>query len=104
MHVFVSSEGLSYVSLAKELLSEGCKYILSEKLVCQDPLEQLFAAQRGADGSNRNPTLEEFNRALLVREHTKAVDIDPKRRNCRGGVKGTTIEIDETTLHKQPKK
>ena len=104
MHVFVSSEGLSYISLAKELLSEGYKYILSEKLVCQDPLEQLFAAQRGAGGSNHNPTLEEFNRALLVRENTKAVGINPRRGNCRGGVKETTIEIDETPLHKRPKK
>ena len=34
---------------------------------------------------------------VLVRENTKAVGINPKRGNCRGGVKRTTIEIDETT-------
>ena len=92
---------MAFISLTKELLSEGYEYVLSEKRMCQDPLEQFFASQRSAVGSNHNPTVGEFNRALLVKENTKAISITSKRGNCRGSAQPSTVVVDETPLRKR---
>ena len=43
-------------SLTRKLLAEGSEYVLSEKLGCQDVVEQHLAHKRRAGGSNHNPT------------------------------------------------
>ena len=64
----------------------------------------LFASQRSAVGSNHNPTVGEFNRALLVKENTKAISITSKRGNCRGSAQPSTVAVDETPLRKRQRK
>ena len=56
---------MSFVTLAKVLLSEeGVKFVLSEKFT-QDPVEEYFAKQRARGGADEAPTLEMFNRNVI---------------------------------------
>ena len=75
-HWIIFFTGNAFIGLSKTLLAEGYKYILTEKLLCQDPLEQLFGQQRNATGSNNNPSMEQvlsFNRLHAV---TKSVECE----------------------------
>ena len=104
MHFMLVVVGLSFIALARDLKTEGYKYVLSEKLVCQDSAEQLFASQRAAGGASNSPTVDSFQRSLLVRETTKAVAPMPRKGNCRGGVARTEVAVDETPLKKKGKR
>lgn len=56
----------SFVELTKELLvEEGVQYVLSEKF-SQDPIEEYFSKQRGAGGSNDNPTIQQVANNMLT--------------------------------------
>lgn len=84
--------------LCKELLSEGYNYIKTEKLVCQDNLEQHFAHQRQAGGTNRAPTSASYinneKRFSVLRE----MQLPSRSGNCRGGVISAPRKVDNTKL------
>lgn len=72
----------SFVALAKELLSEGYDYILSQKLVCQDAVEQFFANHRQACGANSAPTLADVVNNTHLFKVAAEVSVS-KGRNCK---------------------
>ena len=47
----------SFTELSRQLIDEGYEFVLSERLVCQDSLEQHFSHTRASCGSNSMPTL-----------------------------------------------
>ena len=47
------------IEVVKFLLSEGCEFVLSERL-CQDPLEEYLGYQRARGRFSDNPTLQAF--------------------------------------------
>ena len=53
--------GNSFIKLSQELLNEGYEFILTEKLLCQDPTEQYFSKVRDSTGSNSPLTMAQFN-------------------------------------------
>ena len=62
------------MDLSKDLLAEGYEFILSEKLLCQDSLEQYFSKQRYSTGGNNNPSMVEvvdYNRLDNVCQSVK---------------------------------
>ena len=73
----------SFIALAKELLSEGVPYILSEKL-SQDPLEEHFSRHRRIAGCNDNPTLEQFMQQEVSLNLIKSDLIGDLRGNTHG--------------------
>ena len=93
--------GRSVIGLTKDLLNEGYEYVLTEKLTCQDNLEQNFAHQRAAGGTNHNPTVGEFQRNQLVNEACRTLALPSRKGNCRGGVQRVTIDVDETPLKRR---
>jgi hypothetical protein len=67
--------------LSKELLSEGYQYLLTEKMLCQDPLEQFFAKQRDGTGSNNAPTVAQVLNFNRVHSVTRSIEYDLKTGN-----------------------
>ena len=51
---------LFFTALGKTLHNEGYQFLLTDKLLCQDSLEQYFGHQRGGTGSNNAPTMSEY--------------------------------------------
>ena len=47
----------SFLALDKTLHNKGYQFLLTNKLLCQDSLEQYFEHQRGGTGSNNAPTM-----------------------------------------------
>lgn len=89
--------GNSFIALAKDLLREGYSFVLTEKLLCQDPLEQFFGHQRDATGSNNNPSMEQvlsYNRLHAV---TKSMEVELSG-NC--SKRGKAIQITNEPLPK----
>ncbi|XP_022107675.1 uncharacterized protein LOC110988468 [Acanthaster planci] len=73
----------SFVELGKHLLKQpGVQYLLSEKF-CQDPLEEYFSKQRGAGGSNENPSVEQFGHNMLALHVAQGCVKASRRGNCR---------------------
>lgn len=92
---------MSFCALGKELLGEGYQFLLTEKFLCQDPLEQYFAKQRAATGSNNNPSMSQvvgYNRLHAV---CQSVEVD-LGGNC--SKKNTKVVINSEPLKKRPKK
>lgn len=86
------------------MLTEGYDYVLSEKLVCQDAVEQHFAHQRRAGGANHNPTAAEYLRSEKKFSVLREMQLPSKSGNCRGGVLASkTLAIDDTTIAKSRK-
>lgn len=88
--------------LTKELLSEQ-DYVLSERLTCQDGLEQYFSRQRAAGGSNHNPTTRQFLHSGQMQAVVKELGMDTKKGNCRR-VSTKVSKIDCTKLQRRLKK
>ena len=92
--------GSAFTCLARDLLQEGYKYVLSEKLLCQDSVEQYFAAQRQCGGSVNAPTTSAYLNQAVVMKTTKQVSLPVRTGNCRGGVGTNTkaLSVDDTPM------
>ena len=92
----------SFVSLAKELLSEdGVQFLLSEKF-SQDPLEEYFSRQRGVGGRFDNPDVHQFGSNVLPLEVAgTAIAVSAK-----ANVKSTTrkAQLDNTPLERRKRR
>ena len=107
MNSFIFTTGRSFVMLAKELLVENdCRiYILSERLLCQDNIEQYFASQRSRGGTNNSLTASSYSLNERNLSITRDLQIPSTSGNCRGGVlKAVPTKVDNTTLPKKRKK
>ena len=63
------------MALNKTLHNEGYQFLLTDKLLCQDSLEQYFGHQRGGTGSNNAPTMSEYvisSRLITITQKSKA--------------------------------
>jgi hypothetical protein len=92
--------GLSFIGLSKQLLREGFRFILTEKLLCQDSLEQYFSKQRAGTGSNNAPSMAQFLSFNRLHTVTREVETDIARGNCTRLSKGNMI-INDTPLPKR---
>ena len=102
---FVQYTGLSCKALSHNLLVEGHEYVSSEKLLCQDDLEQHFSDQQSTAGHNRAPTVGQLLKATLAGEVAKDVDL-PALENSRGRVnrRQEVITVNNKPLKKKLKK
>ena len=96
---------MSFVEMAKYLLSQGDGlYVLSERF-SQDPIENYFGQQRARGGRNENPTLQQCidNSAALRIQKSQA--LNPVRGNCSRKRKlfEDPPQIDNTPLPKHKK-
>ena len=93
---------MSFVEMAKYLLSqEDGLFVLSERF-SQDPLENYFGQQRARGGRNDNPTIQQCvdNSAALRIQKSQA--LDPVRGNCsRKRLFKEPPQIDNTPLPKR---
>lgn len=82
--------------------------MLSERLLCQDQVEQYFASQRQRGGSNNAPTTNTYLKQAVVMKTTKAVSLPVKTGNCRGGLSratdNQTIDDSPMVVHKKAKR
>ena len=96
--LYIYFAGLSFVGLTKNLLSQGYSYVLTEKILCQDNVEQYFGLQRRSCGTNQAPTLADYTNNERKMSVVREIQLPTKRGNCRGGVAKQTLEIDSTPL------
>ena len=90
------------MDLSKDLLAEGYEFILSEKLLCQDPLEQYFSKQRNSTGGNNNPSMAEVVGYNRLHNVCQSVEVDLKGNCSKREGQSTTITNDP--LPKRPRK
>ena len=98
--------GNTFRHLVPELLNDGFNYVLTEKVLCQDNLEQYFASHRAATGSNNAPTLKEVHNNTRLMSVVGEVTTPIHRGNCTVAMK-QPISISDEPLAKRkriPKK
>ena len=91
------------MKLSKDLLAEGYSFILTEKLLCQDPTEQYFSRVRNSTGSNNAPTMAQFNSFTRLHSVTKSAQRDLKTGNTTTGAK-PKLRVSEQPTPKRARK
>ena len=91
------------MNLCPDLLSAGYEYILTEKLLCQDPVEQYFSQQRNATGSNNAPTMAEFLNYNRLHSVAKSAATS-LQGNCSTGPKSKAITVTNEPVPKRKRK
>ena len=73
------------------------QFLLTDKLLCQDSLEQYFGHQRGGTGSNNAPTMSEYvnSSRLITNTITQKVEAGIAKGNCTQLSKDVIIINDE---------
>ncbi|XP_071502692.1 uncharacterized protein [Diadema antillarum] len=88
----------SFVTLAKQMLTEpGVQYILSEKF-SQDPLEEYFSKQRGIGGRHDNPSVSQFGSNMQTLQVAGACIRASKRSNVQSSSAGGSATVDDRPL------
>ena len=95
--------GKPFISLARELLQEGYQFILSERLVCQDSVENFFGKQRQALGGNNAPTVAQVQQSNRIFSVTHAAETAIRRGNVRLH-KEDNCGLDDTPLPKRKRR
>ena len=73
----------SFCEMTKYLLKlPGVKSVLSNRLCCQDLLEQFFGKQRQRGGTNDNPNINQFLNNTSAIRVADSVVVAPSRGNC----------------------
>ena len=72
---------MSFVAICKELLDEGYSFVLSQKLVCQDEVEEFFAKQRHACGANSAPSFSDVVNNTHIMKVAQSTSVS-KGTNC----------------------
>ena len=91
------------MKLAKELLQEGYEFLLTEKMLCQDPTEQCFSRVRNSTGSNHAPTMKQFNLFTRVHAVTKSAQAQLNNGNTTRAEK-TKLMVNDQPLAKRARK
>lgn len=90
------------MKLAKDLLHEGYEFLLTEKMVCQDPTEQYFGRVRNSTGSNHAPTMAQFNTYTRVHAVTKSAQTELKNGNTT--TSAGKLQVNDQPLPKRARK
>ena len=79
---------------------------MSNRLCCQDKLEQFFGNQRQKGGTNDNPTVRQFQYNTSALRVARSMALAPVNGNCRRQRKTKIgeLEVDNTPLSKRPRK
>ena len=101
-NILYCTVGYSFISLGKTLLEEGYDFILSEKILCQDPLEQYFSKQRDSTGSNNNPTMAQVLNYNRLHNVCQSVEVELSG-NCTHTTAKSGIQINNEPLKKRPR-
>jgi hypothetical protein len=73
----------SFCEMSRYLLKlPEVKSVLSNRLCCQDLLEQFFGKQRQQGGTNDNPTVRQFEYNTSALRVVNSVALAPVRGNC----------------------
>ena len=91
------------MALDKTLHNEGYQILLTNKLLCQDSLEQYFGHQRGGTGSNNAPTMSEYVNSSRLITITQKVEAGIAKGNCTQLSKDVII-INNESLPKRKRK
>ena len=83
------------MALGKTLLNEGYQFLLTEKLLCQDSLEQYFGHQLAGTGSNNAPTMSKFVNSSRLITITQEAEAGIAKGNCTRLSKDVMIINDE---------
>ena len=70
------------MAVDKTLHSKGYQFLLTNKLLCQDSLEQYFGHQRGGTGSNNAPTMSEYVISSRLIAITQKAEAGIAKGNC----------------------
>ena len=60
----------------------GVKNIISNRLCCQDQLEQFFGKQRQRGATNDNPNIQQFENNTSTLIIANSLDLSPFHGNC----------------------
>ena len=75
----------SFCEMAQYLLQlPGVDSLLSNRLCCQDLLEQFFGKQRQRGATNDNPNIQQFECNTSAIRVASSIALAPVRGNCRG--------------------
>ena len=85
------------MKLAKELLQEGYEFLLTEKMLCQDPTEQYSSRVRNSTWRNHAPTMKQFNSFTRVHAVTKSAQAQLNNGNTTRAEK-TKLMVNEQPL------
>ena len=95
--------------MAKYLLQlPGVKSVLSNRLCCQDQLEQFFGKQRQRGGTNDNPNITQFENNTSAIRVADSVVLSSSHGNCQRRTKRSkpgdiSVSNENEPLPKRPR-